>query len=126
MCFFTNWSQYRRSNGKFLPENIEPSLCTHIIFSFAKLVNDRIEPYEWNDQSTEWSDGSYARIMKLKEQNPNLKVLLAIGGWNHGSAAFSDVVNNDVQRANFVKNAVDYVKKYGFDGLDIGDVYENI
>lgn len=64
--------------------------------------------------------------MKLKEQNPNLKVLLAIGGWNHGSAAFSDVVNNDVQRANFVKNAVDYVKKYGFDGLDIGDVYENI
>ncbi len=23
--------------------------------------------------------------MKLKEENPNLNILLAIGGWNHGS-----------------------------------------
>lgn len=120
MCFFTNWSQYRRADGKFLPENVDPSLCTHIIFSFAKLVIDKIEPYEWNDQSTEWSDGNYRRMMNLKEQNPKLKILLAIGGWNHGSAKFSDVVNNDVQRTNFVNNAVNYLKKYCFDGLDIG------
>ena len=33
--------------------------------------------YEWND------DKMYPRMMALKKQNPSLKVLLAVGGWNH-------------------------------------------
>ena len=33
--------------------------------------------YEWND------DKMYPRMMALKEKNPDLKILLAVGGWNH-------------------------------------------
>lgn len=56
-CYYTNWSQYRGDGGKFFPENIDPNLCTHIIFAFAKVERDSLEPYEWNDEDSEWSKG---------------------------------------------------------------------
>ena len=37
VCYYTNWAQYRNDPAKFFPENIDPTLCTHIIFSFAKI-----------------------------------------------------------------------------------------
>ena len=57
VCYHTNWSQYRPDSGKFFPENIDPFLCTHIIYAFAKLERDRLMPYEWNDDDSEWSKG---------------------------------------------------------------------
>ena len=51
VCYYTNWSQYRPDGGKFFPENIDPNLCTHIVYAFAKLNVDRLETYEWNDES---------------------------------------------------------------------------
>jgi chitinase len=57
-------------------------MCTHIIYSFAKLTNGELAPYEWNDESTDWSKGMYERTMDLKKINPSLKVLIAVGGVN--------------------------------------------
>lgn len=36
-CHFTNWAFYRSGEGKFVPENLDPSLCTYIVYSFASL-----------------------------------------------------------------------------------------
>ena len=80
VCYYTNWSQYRPGTGKFVPEKIEPSLCTHIIFAFAKLEGGKIASFEWNDENTEWSKGMYQRTMDLKSKNQNLKVMIAVGG----------------------------------------------
>ena len=50
VCYYTNWSQYRKNGGRFLPANIDPFLCTHIVFAFAKLDHKgQLAPYEWND-----------------------------------------------------------------------------
>ena len=57
VCYHTNWSQYRPGIGKFMPEDIDASLCTHLIYSFAKLSNDHLAAFEWNDEDTAWSTG---------------------------------------------------------------------
>ena len=81
VCYYTNWAQYRTKPATFFPENVNASLCTHVIFAFAK-INDASElsSYEWNDESTDWSKGMYERIGMLKKDNKNLKVLVAVGG----------------------------------------------
>ena len=40
--------------GKFLPDEIDASLCTHLIFAFAKLENNKLVNYEWNDVPPTW------------------------------------------------------------------------
>ena len=56
VCYYTNWAQYRRGIGNYVPVDYEDGLCTHIIYSFAKIEEKgtgdfRLENYEWNDFS---------------------------------------------------------------------------
>lgn len=37
ICYFTNWAWYRKGTGKYLPQDIDPELCSHIIYGFASL-----------------------------------------------------------------------------------------
>ncbi|CAF0850254.1 unnamed protein product [Brachionus calyciflorus] len=119
VCYTTNWSQYRPEPGRFFPENIDPSLCTHLIYAFAVLKDGLISAFEWNDESTSNSKGLYERTTDLKKLNPNLKVLLAVGGWNFGPAQFSNLVSNTESVRRFVQHSVQFLKRYNFDGLDI-------
>lgn len=59
VCFYTNWAQYRPGFGKFLPEDVDPFLCTHIIYAFAKLKDHMIYPTEWNDETVGDKPGMY-------------------------------------------------------------------
>ncbi|GAB1603148.1 acidic mammalian chitinase-like isoform X1 [Argonauta hians] len=119
VCYYSNWSQYREKPAKFLPENIDPQLCTHIIYAFATLNGNYIKPFEWNDDSTPWMVGMYARVMALKKKNPKLVVLLSVGGWNMGSAQFSRMASTADNRRQFYTNVTDFLRTRGFDGLDI-------
>ena len=40
VCYFTNWAMYRPGIGKYTPEDINPDLCTHIVYGFATLGYD--------------------------------------------------------------------------------------
>ncbi len=39
VCYVEGWSAHYSGNGEFLVENIDPMLCTHIIYAFAGLDN---------------------------------------------------------------------------------------
>jgi len=118
VCYYTNWSQYRHSKGKYTPSNVDPSLCTHIIYAFATLSGNNLKPFEWNDESTAWSTGMYEKMMAHKAQNPALKIMLGVGGWNLGTVQFSSIARSAASRTEFAKNAVAFIRKHNFDGLD--------
>ncbi|ESO93524.1 hypothetical protein LOTGIDRAFT_119130, partial [Lottia gigantea] len=117
-CYYSSSANGRPSVGKFWPEHIDPFLCTHVIFAFVDISKDGrdLKPNNWNDLGPE---GLYARTIRLKEKNPELKVLLAVGGWKIGSKPFLPIIKNEATWTAWVKNAVKYLRKYGFDGMDM-------
>jgi len=97
-CYFANWAAKRHDNiSRLTPEDIDPFLCTHINFAFAKVLESlTLAPYEEDDIKgwTANSKGMYERILNLKETNPDLRVLLSVGGWTHASRGFNEVSKN--------------------------------
>lgn len=114
VCYYSNWSQYRPGSGRFMPSDIPPNLCTHLIYSFAKVNSSyELDKFEWNDFTL------YQTFNDLKKKNPDLKTLLATGGWNAGSVIYSQLVSNKARREKFAKQAIQFVREKGFDGFDL-------
>ena len=72
---------YRPGNGKFDVEDIDTNLCTHIIYGFTGLGTDNtiqcLDP--WNDLYEGGGKGALYRFTGLKNKNPSMKALVAIG-----------------------------------------------
>lgn len=84
VCYLGSWSTYRPSLAKFTPENINPFLCTHVIYAFAGLSSKyELKPF---DSYNDITQGGYRKFTSLKEHNKQLKTLIAVGGWNEGSS----------------------------------------
>ena len=48
-----------------------------------------------------------------------MKTLLAVGGWNMASGPFTQMVATQQSRAQFIQSAISFLRKNGFDGLDV-------
>jgi len=117
VCYYANWAVYRQGGARFTPQNINPYLCTHLIYAFGGISNaDTIQPF---DKYQDIEKGGYARFAALKTFNRDLKTMLAIGGWNEGSRRFSPLVADPDRRQVFVRSAVRFLRQYNFDGLDL-------
>ncbi|XP_030746545.1 chitotriosidase-1-like [Sitophilus oryzae] len=117
VCYYTNWSVYRPGQAKFSPQNINPYLCTHLVYAFGGFTKENtLKPF---DKYQDIEKGGYAKFTGLKTYNKNLKTLIAIGGWNEGSSRFSPMVANAERRKELVKNAVKFLRQNHFDGLDL-------
>ena len=63
--------------------------------------------------------GNYHRLTALRTKNPDLKILLSVGGWKSGSKGFSAVVASKAARQTFINNAVTFLRRHRLDGLDM-------
>lgn len=92
---------------------------THIIFSFCHLKGNQLTVDNANDTLT------IQRLVALKKRNPQLKVLLSLGGWG-GCETCSNVFETEKGRQEFsksVKGLLDYFKA---DGIDLDWEYPAI
>lgn len=88
-------------------DDVDPTLCTHIIASKAIIENTTIVPENAGDLKL------YAEVVALKKQNPELKVILSLG------SGFSPLVQDRMAVAMFAYNAHKFLITHGFDGLDL-------
>ncbi|NDV78704.1 glycoside hydrolase family 18 protein [Dysgonomonas sp. 511] len=100
-------------NGNVDVNRIPAEKITHINYAFALIQDGKVI------LANEAVDAANLKALTgLKTQNPDLKVLLSVGGWA-GSKNFSDAVLTAEGQKAFAKSAVELVKKYDLDGLDI-------
>lgn len=82
MCYYTKGSQ-------LTPNNVDPHLCTHIIIGFASVVNCTLDLGE--DLTI------YREMVELKKFEPNLKIMVSVGGADNDSG-FPEMVLNHANR----------------------------
>ncbi|XP_035704041.1 probable chitinase 2 isoform X3 [Folsomia candida] len=118
VCYWGTWSHYRPPIGNFSVDKIPPTLCTNIVYSFFGLDNNTntiksLDP--WLDYSSaDHPDGGLDMLRKtvaLRNQNPSLKVTLAIGGWNEGSVNYSIMARTQATRASFISSTLNIIQK---------------
>ncbi|XP_077429394.1 chitinase, acidic.1 [Vanacampus margaritifer] len=118
VCHMTNWAQYRPGLAKFTPDNIDPFLCTHVIYMLATINSfNQISTIEWNDVQ------QFNSLNNLKKINPELKTLLSVGGTVNGMSPFIAMVARPESRAAFIKSAINFLRTHNFDGLNLAWEY---
>merc|ERR1712088_664882 len=122
VCYWGTWANYRPEGGKFTPDHVDATLCTHLIYSFAGLDSGNwtmksLDP--WMDLEDDYGLAGFKKATSLKYKHPHLKVSLAIGGWNEGSAKYSAMAKDPKARAAFANSTLSFLQKYNFDGLDL-------
>lgn len=101
--------------------NIDPNKCTHLMYAFA-VLNPSTYELEIYDPWLDVDMGNYLAFTGLKTKNPNVKTLLALGGWNDSitpDKKYSVLVSSPTLINNFVAKVVPLLKLYNFDGLDV-------
>ncbi|GAF21879.1 MULTISPECIES: glycosyl hydrolase family 18 protein [Shouchella] len=70
------------------------------------------------DDEEEAIKGNINQLNQLKAEQPHLKTVISVGGWTW-SNRLSLVAATEETRDTFAQSAVDFVRAYGFDGLDL-------
>lgn len=81
---------------------------THLNVAFGHVVNDGIQTSHLKN---------LAHLKRLKEINPNLTILLSVGGWSAGG--FSEAASTEAGRKLMADTAVSILQDYYFDGIDL-------
>jgi len=134
VTYFASWSVYDR---EYYPNDVDISKITHINYAFADLCWKKFgtgttacqtEDIPLQDRYVH--DGeivlgdqkkdieSMSAFIDLKAINPDYKLLVSVGGWSW-SKHFSSMAADELTRRTFAQSAVDFLREYKLDGLDI-------
>ena len=103
---------YYTENSPKLPD---VTLLTHINYAHGRFVDPT------NGTGGIWIDKPdlMQKVIALKSKNPNLKVMLMIGGWGMKADGFSMMARDMVKRTEFCESVKGLLDQYGLDGVDI-------
>ncbi|CAF1332106.1 unnamed protein product [Adineta ricciae] len=125
VAYFAAWSIYSRSYNIV---DIPGDKITHINYAFANIGSDGVLILgdSWADvekafPGDTWDQplrGNFNQLLKLKQKYTHIRTLISVGGWTW-SGKFSDVALTTASRSKFARSCVEFVQKYGFDGVDL-------
>ncbi|KAL9602181.1 MAG: hypothetical protein Q9219_002045 [cf. Caloplaca sp. 3 TL-2023] len=117
--YYPNWKVYSNSP----PSALNLEYITHLYYAFAFLKPDGTiclsDEYADTQIPVDGTKGCLNALRNLKQQHPNLKTILSMGGGGAGSNPFASMASSPAARGNFASAAKHMLDTYGFDGLDI-------
>src|SRR5581483_2091531 len=85
---------------------------THINYAFGQVSPDGEIIFKNVN-----APANLSQLQALKSRNPALKIIVSVGGW--GADNFSDAAVSDASREKFAASAIDMIKRYALDGIDL-------
>lgn len=130
--YYASWNVY---GGTYYVDDIPADKVTHLNYAFVNvseegecILGDKYGDVQYpyvSDSSERGTDadgqplaGNINQFLRLRDINPDLKLLFSVGGWTW-SSNFSEAALTPESRARFAASCVEMVRKYKFDGLDI-------
>ena len=116
-AYYASWAVNRKC-AQVLPRDLDPDAYTHLAFAFAHVSEDhRLIPSAPSDVPM------YSQFTALKQRNPSLKTVIAVGGWAFNDRPtqhrFSQTAATASSRATFVESVIVFLSQHSFDGLDL-------
>ena len=103
---------------------IDAAKLTHINYAFANIIGGEVKFGNEGIDDTEMNVEDIRALVALKDVNPDLKVLVSVGGWGW-SGNFSDASLTDSSRNRFAASAARFVLEHNLDGIDLDWEYPN-
>jgi len=103
---------------------IDASKLTHINYAFSNVIDGKVMFDTSGIDETSLSSDDLITLGRLRQKNPDLKILVSVGGWTW-SGNFSDAALTEDSRSRFAVSAAGFVERYNLDGIDIDWEYPN-
>lgn len=100
-------------------DSFKANQFTHIIYCFGHVKENKLHLSRARDTML------IQKMVRMKSQNKNLKVLLSLGGWG-GCAPCSDAFSTDEGRKTFAASVKELADFFGTDGIDLDWEYPAI
>ncbi|MGL4799344.1 MAG: glycosyl hydrolase family 18 protein, partial [Cellulosilyticaceae bacterium] len=142
--YFPEWAYASAEHNYFNATDLQWDYLTHIQYSFAFVdpttnkiafsdkhaaVEETFEGMDlsYNGKPVELDNalpykGHFNVLQQMKKQFPEVQLLISVGGWA-GSRGFYTMMDTDQGIETFVNSCVDFIRQYGFDGVDIDFEY---
>ncbi|MFV0393034.1 MAG: glycosyl hydrolase family 18 protein [Coprobacillaceae bacterium] len=129
IMYYGDWS-LEDSQGNFTPDQMPADYYTHLNYAFidfdengdlvltdeqAALAAEAGIPNATNGSAT---SGLFTAFQRLKQNNPNLKIGISLGGWTK-SGDFSLVCADDTKRTNLVSQVLHFIEYTDMDFVDV-------